>query len=223
MQPFSPASFMGGLPQAELDALLAAGRARRHLRGEVLLREGDAATSVLLIVSGLVKLTKTAASGRQAMLELRGPGDPVGELGAIDKQPRSANVVAVGDVEVVVLPADRFDALVQTRSALAHRLLVTVVGRLREASARQLELGTVDVVARVCRRLAELAALGTSVDGGTLVRAELSQQDLADWAGISRDGVVRALHELRTRGWLETGRRRLMIRDLDAIRRRGHE
>jgi CRP/FNR family cyclic AMP-dependent transcriptional regulator len=214
---------MGGLPQAELDALLAAGRARHHLRGEVLLREGDAATSVLLIVSGLVKLTKTAASGRQAVLELRGPGDPIGELGAIDKQPRSANVVAVGDVEVVVLPADRFDALVQTRSALAHRLLVTVVGRLREASARQLELGTVDVVARVCRRLAELAALGTSIDGGVLVRAEVSQQDLADWAGISRDGVVRALHELRTRGWLETGRRRLMIRDLDAIRRRGHE
>ncbi|HSS12182.1 MAG TPA: Crp/Fnr family transcriptional regulator [Acidimicrobiales bacterium] len=213
---------MGGLPQAELDALLAAGRTRRHLRGEVLLREGDAATSVLLIVSGLVKLTKTAASGRQAVLELRGPGDPVGELGAIDKQPRSANVVAVGDVEVVVLSAHRFDALVQKRSALAHRLLVTVVGRLREASARQLELGTVDVVARVCRRLAELAALGTSIDGGVLVRAELSQQDLADWAGISRDGVVRALHELRTLGWLETGRRRLMIQDLDAIRRRGH-
>jgi CRP-like cAMP-binding protein len=79
----------------------------------------------------------------------------------------------------------------------------------------------VDVVARVCRRLVELAGQGTIVDGGVVVRSEMSQQDLADWAGVSRDGVVRALHELRNLGWVETGRRRLIIRDLDAINRRG--
>jgi CRP/FNR family cyclic AMP-dependent transcriptional regulator len=213
---------MGGLPEAELDALLGAGRAGRYQTGEILLREGDPASSVLLIVSGRIKLTKTASSGRQAVLELRGPGDLVGELGAIDRLPRSADVVALSDVEVVILPADRFNHLVQERSGLARGLLVTVVARLREASARQLELGTVDVVARVCRRLVELAAGGTGVEGGVLVLSDISQQDLADWAGVSRDGVVRAFHELRRLGWLETGRRRFLIRDLDAIKHRGH-
>jgi CRP-like cAMP-binding protein len=166
-------------------------------------------------------LTKTALTGRQAVLELRGPGDLVGEMGAIDRKPRSADVISLSDVEVVVVPADQFEALVRAHGDIAHRLLVIVVARLREASARQLELGTVDVVARVCRRLVELAVNGTIVDGGVVLRSEMSQQDLADWAGVSRDGVVRALHELRNLGWLETGRRRLIIRDLDAVKRRG--
>ena len=58
------------------------------------------------------------------------------------------------------------------------------------------------------------------MNGGVLVRGAISQQDLADWSGISRDGVVRALGELRRLGWLDTGRQRVLIRDLDAITRR---
>jgi CRP-like cAMP-binding protein len=175
----------------------------------------------LAVLTGTVKLTKTAPSGREIVLELRGAGEVVGELGAIDGHTRSASAVALGEVEALVVPADRFNALLRERAGLAHRLLVTVVARVREAASRQLELGTSDVVGRVCRRLAELAAShGAAIEGGVLVRGTVSQQELADWAGVSRDGVVRALHELRDLGWVETGRQRLLIRNLDAVSRR---
>jgi CRP/FNR family transcriptional regulator, cyclic AMP receptor protein len=99
-------------------------------------------------------------------------------------------------------------------------LLAVVVGRLRQASGRQLELGTDDVISRVCRRLVELASShGEPLADGVLVRA-LSQQDLADWAGVSRDGVVRALHELREAGLVESGRGRVLIKNLAAVTER---
>jgi CRP-like cAMP-binding protein len=219
---FPPGSFLGDLAPDDLDALRATGALRKFPSGAHLLREGDASTIVLAVVSGTVKLTKTAVSGREIVLELRGAGEVVGELGAIDGQSRSASAVALGEVEALVLPVDRFTALLRERVGLAHRLLVTVVARVREAAGRQLELGTADVVGRVCRRLAELAAShGSEVDGGILVRDAVSQQELADWSGVSRDGVVRALQELRQLGWVETGRQRLLIRDLQSVRRRG--
>src|SRR4029079_17933883 len=133
--------------------------------------EGDAPMIVVAVVSGTVKLTKTATSGREIVLELRGAGDVVGELGAIDGQSRSATAVALGEGEALVLPVDRVNALLRERGGPAHRLLVTVVARVREASGRQLELGTADVVGRVCRRLAELAAApGGRAEGGGPVR-----------------------------------------------------
>jgi CRP-like cAMP-binding protein len=221
MTAFPPASFLGALAPDDLDALRTAAALRRYRSGETLLREGDAPTVVLAIVSGTVKLTKTAMSGREIVLELRGAGEVVGELGAIDGHTRSATASALGEVEAMVVPVDRFNALLRERVGLAHRLLVTVVARVREAAGRQLELGTSDVVGRVCRRLGELAAShGVGVEDGVLVRGAISQQELADWSGISRDGVVRALHELRRLGWVDTGRQRLLIRDLDAVNRR---
>jgi CRP-like cAMP-binding protein len=221
MAAFPPESFLGGLDDADLDALRAVASVRSYDPGAVVLREGDRPSTVLAVLRGTMKLTKIASSGREIVLELRGAGEVVGEMGAIDGQSRSASAVALGQVDVLVVPADRFNALLQERARLAHRLLVTVVTRVREAASRQLELGTADVVGRVCRRLAELAAShGETTDRGVLVRGAVSQKELADWAGVSRDGVVRALGELRALGWVETGRQRLVILNLDAVARR---
>ena len=217
---FPAASFLGELAADDLGALRAAARAHRYRSGELLLREGDAPSAVFAILAGTVKLTKTATSGREAVLELRGAGEVVGELGAIDGQSRSASVVALGEVEALVLSAEVFNQLLRERVGLAHQLLITEVARIREASGRQLELGTADVTGRVCRRLAELAASTAWPSPTACWCGAISQQDLADWSGISRDGVVRALGELRRLGWLDTGRQRLLIRDLDAIERR---
>jgi CRP-like cAMP-binding protein len=154
------------------------------------------------------------------MLELRGPGDVLGEMSAVDGAPQSANAVAVVDVEVLAVPRARFDALRHERAGIANALLAVVVGRLRQASERQHELGTADSVVRVCRRLVELAAShGVTTPDGVVVRM-LTQQELADWAGVSRDGVVRALHELRDHGIVDSGRGKLTVKDLPALMRR---
>jgi CRP/FNR family transcriptional regulator, cyclic AMP receptor protein len=210
-------SFLAGLGDDDTAALFAVGGRRTFTPAEMLCREGDAGTAILVVLSGTVKLTKTALNGRETMLELRGPGDVLGEMSVVDGAPQSANAVALEDVEVLVVDAARFDELRRERAAIANALLTVVVYRLRQASGRQLELGTDDVISRVCRRLAELATShGEPNAEGVLVRA-LSQQDLADWAGVSRDGVVRALHELREAGLVESGRGRILIKDLEAV------
>jgi CRP-like cAMP-binding protein len=210
-------SFLAGLGRDDVDALFAAGARRIFASGELLCREGESGAAILVLLSGYVKLTKTALSGRETMLELRGPGDVLGEMSVVDGAPQSANAIALDDVEVLAIEASRFDGLRRERAAVANALLAVVVRRLRQASGRQLELGTDDVISRVCRRLVELAAShGDPAPDGVLVRA-LSQQDLADWAGVSRDGVVRALHELREAGLVESGRGRVLIKDLKAV------
>jgi CRP-like cAMP-binding protein len=173
------------------------------------------------MLGGTVKLTKVSPSGREIVLELRGAGDIVGELGAIDGQPRAANVVALETVEANVLPAEAFAALVRSNGGISAAVIATLVQRLRASAGRQLELGTTDAVSRVCQRLVELAdSHGESTPDGILVLRAISQQELADWCTISRDGVVRALTELRRLGWVETGRQRLLLRDVGRLRTR---
>ncbi|MDQ1519483.1 MAG: family transcriptional regulator, cyclic receptor protein, partial [Actinomycetota bacterium] len=166
------ASFLGGLSDDDVTALRASARTVRYVPGEMILREGDPSSAVVVVLAGTVKTTKLASNGREVVLELRRAGDVIGELGVIDGNARSASVVALDDVEALIVPADGFNALLQERASLAHRLLVTVVGRLRQASSRQLELGTIDVVGRVCNRLVELAVThGEPIESGILVRS----------------------------------------------------
>ena len=218
---FPPASFLGALADRDRDTVLAAGHTRMHRSGTILCREGDPPIGVHLILSGVVKLTKTAPSGREALLELRSAGDVLGDMSVVDGEHQSANAIATSDVEVLAVSGEAFEELLATSPAIARSLLGVVVRRLRQASDRQLELGTIEVMGRVCGRLVELAATrGEPAAGGVLIRGSLSQQELADWSGASRDGVVRAFNELRDLGIIDSGRNRVLIRDLPAVRKR---
>jgi CRP/FNR family transcriptional regulator, cyclic AMP receptor protein len=214
------AGFLGTLDDTDAELLFVEGVRRTWKAGEHLCREGDPGSAIMIVLAGYVKLTKTAMSGRETMLELRGPGAVLGEMSVVDGGPQSANAIALGPVDALSIPATRVDTLRRERAAIANALLEVAVARLRQASARQHELGTVDVIGRVCRRLVELARThGEPAPDGVLVRV-LSQQELADWAGASRDGVVRAMSELRRDGLVESGRGRFLIRDLAAITKR---
>jgi CRP-like cAMP-binding protein len=105
--------------------------------------------------------------------------------------------------------------LARTDGDVAAALLVTLSAKVRESAARHLELGTTEALPRVARRVAELADLR---GGGREITSPLSQQELADWAGVSRDGVVRSLTWLRQEGIVETGRRRFVILDPARLR-----
>jgi CRP-like cAMP-binding protein len=218
---FPDDSFLGSLTPTDLEALLAAGTKRRYEPGELLCREGDAPAAVVVVLDGTVKLTKTSMNGREALLELRGRGDVLGDMSVVDSGPQSANAVAVGAVDALVIGARAFSDLRSAGAGIANALLRIVVGRLRQASDRQLELGTDDVVSRVSRRLVELSVrLGEDTPGGVLVRGGISQQDLADWSGVSRDGVVRTMQALRDAAIVESGRSQVLIKDLAGLRRK---
>jgi CRP-like cAMP-binding protein len=185
------------------------------------MQEGGPSSSVAFVTAGTVKLVKSSSSGRTVVLELRGPGEVMGDLGAIDGEPRSASAVALDRVELIVLSASTFLELTRSNPGIAHATMTTLVRRLRESSNRQLEMGSTDVVGRVCARLNQLrSSHGRETPDGVLLERSISQQELADWCSSSRDSVVRALGELRQLGWIATGRQRVLVIEPDRVRQR---
>lgn len=200
-----------------------AGAVRRFRAGDALFREGDDPFEVVLLESGSVKLTKLSEGGSEIVLDLREPGAVIGELSAIDRLPRSATATAVSDVEIVTITVDRFIEFLDRHPDAHRRLLVHVVARLRFADGRQLELVSSDALGRVCARLDESLArsdVETPSDG---VRFDLglTQTELAQWCGLSREAVVKALHRLRDLGWIATDGSMITVHDLAALRARG--
>jgi CRP-like cAMP-binding protein len=123
-------------------------------------------------------------------------------------------------VTSLVVPLERFNDFVAARPAVAVILLRLVAARLRVSSRRQLEFGAVDALGRVCGRLVEMLARYGEGEGARVVRSPFSQQDLAGWAGLSREAVVKALHAMRTLGWIAMEGRDIRVLDEDAVRSR---
>ena len=202
--------------RADLEAL---GAIRRYRRGDVLFHQGDDAGAVVVLRDGHVKATMLN-DGREVILAFPGPGELLGELSAVDGEPRSATVRAVDEVEALVIPGSAFRAYLERRPRIALVLLRGVSERLRAADRQRVDYAVNDVVVRVAGRLVELCDRfgcedGTAVDIGLAI----TQDELAAWAGASREAVAKAMALLRTLGWVQTERRRILVLDLPALRR----
>ena len=160
----------------------------------------------MIVEHGDVKLTTIALNGQEVVLDVLGSGELLGELSAIDGTARSATAVALTDVELTSIPIDRFLAFLQEHPVAMGALLSVVIRRLRSANRRQLEFSTSDALGRVCARLDELAdRYGASDDGkGVHIELAITQTELAQWCGLSREAVVKALRKLRQLGWIHT-------------------
>ncbi|MEV0150806.1 MULTISPECIES: Crp/Fnr family transcriptional regulator [unclassified Nonomuraea] len=214
-----PGEFLSMLTPEEIAALRAAGRPRRWERGSTVMSEGDTTDWVLVLTEGRVKVSSHTSSGTEVVLAVRGPGAILGEMCAIDGSPRSATVTTLEPVAGVVV--HDFPAFLQAHGRVAVLLMRLVTGRLRDADRKRVEYGAFDTTGRVATRLLELAdRYGEKTDGGVRVALPLSQDELAGWTGASREAVSKALRTLRDRGLIETGRRRVVIHDLEGLRRR---
>lgn len=204
----------------EVGDLRASGRLRRYPRGATLFQEGDRSETVAYMVRGRVKVSTFTDEGAEVVLAIAGPGQLLGELSAIDGQPRSANVTALEPVEVIMVVADVFRLFAETHPRFTTALLHILASRLRDSDRKRVEFGAYDTTGRVAHRLLELAdRFGTSNGKGVDITLALTQDELAGWVGASREGVSKALRVLRERGLVETGRRRVHVTDVDALRR----
>ncbi len=184
----------------------------------MLFLEGDVGTKVIVIRSGYIKVVSTSEAGYETVLAVRGPGDVIGELSAIDGAPRSASGVALGPVEVQVLPAEEFRRLLADVPGLAAGLLRVLIERVRDADRSRVEYGSRDTLGRVALRLVVLAdTVGEEVEDGTRIAIPLTQEDLAGLIGASREAVARSLSSLRKRHLIRTARREIVITDLDGL------
>lgn len=204
--------------QAVLQAL---GRRHRFPRGAVIFREGTESASVIIVRSGRVKVSSDTASGTEVVLAVRGPGALLGELSAVDGGPRSATVTALEPVTALAIPSAAFERALLEHGRVAFVLMRELTRRLRDADRKRIEFGAHDTTGRVAARLVELAdRFGVPTDAGLHINLPLSQDELAGWTGASREAVTKALRVLREEGCITTGRLRVVITDLDALKHR---
>jgi CRP-like cAMP-binding protein len=217
-----PAEFMAQLDPADRSALVERARTRRWPSGASLFLEGEMSSTVVVVVSGRVKVFSLTDQGEEVLLAVRGRDALLGELSAIDGAPRSASVAALEPVVALVLPTAAFNEFHTTHGRAALVLLRLIAARQRDADRKRVEFAAYDTSSRVARRLVELAERFGEPDGaGVRISVALSQDELAGWVGASREAVAKALRTLRERGFLTTGRRTMTVLDLDGLRKRG--
>jgi CRP/FNR family transcriptional regulator, cyclic AMP receptor protein len=198
------------------------GRRRDFRRAAVLFREAERSDSVMLLRSGRVKVSVDTANGTEVVLAVRGPGALLGEFSAIDRQPRSATVTAIeDDVSALALTLDEFEGFLRSHGRVAVLLMRTLVGKLRDADRKRIEFGAHDTTGRVAARLVEMAErFGQPAADGVRIALPFSQDELAGWICASREAVSKALGVLRSAGAIRTSRMSVVVRDIEALRRR---
>jgi CRP/FNR family cyclic AMP-dependent transcriptional regulator len=190
-------------------------------RGDKLFDEGDLGDSVYLVIAGKVKLTRTSPDGRESLVSVHGPGDMFGELAMFDPTYRTSTAVAVTDARLAQIAHDDLRAVLATRPPVALLLLKALAQRLRRITEANTNLIFTDVPGRVAKALLELAAkFGTPTDDGIQVNHDLTQEELAQLVGASRETVNKALADFATRGWIQLAAKSVLLVDPDRLKRR---
>ena len=218
---YPPGSFLDILPPTAARRLNEIGHRRRIRRGTIVFHEGGRSRDAFVILEGRIKIATTTPDGREIVLAVRGPGDIVGELSAIDGSPRSATGTAIDIVEANVVPADAFVEFLGNVPGAGLVVLRLLIDRQRESDRARVEFGAYDATRRVARRLVELAErFGQPVGDVIRIGLPLTQEELAGWTGASREAVSKALRALRASALVETGRRAVTVLDVEGLRRR---
>ncbi|QIK67650.1 Crp/Fnr family transcriptional regulator [Nocardioides sp. HDW12B] len=193
----------------------------RLRRGEVLFHEGDTGDKLYVVADGKVKLGRTSSDGRENLLAILGPGQMFGELSLFDPGPRSATVTAVTDTVFYSLSHDDLLQWLNGRADVAHGLLAQLASRLRKANDVVADLVFSDVPGRVAKALLDLAnRFGRTADDGVHVHHDLTQEELAQLVGASRETVNKALADFASRGWLRLEPRSVVLMDVERLSRR---
>lgn len=190
-------------------------------RGDRLYDEGDIDDQLYVVIEGKVKLTRTSSDGREVLVRVQGPGDMFGELAMFDPTYRTSNASAVTDARLAAIAHNDLRAVLTDRPAIALLLLRELAQRLRIITDANTNLIFTDVPGRVAKALLELAdKFGTEQEDGTLVSHDLTQEELAQLVGASRETVNKALADFAARGWIQLSAKSVLLIDPDRLRRR---
>jgi CRP-like cAMP-binding protein len=193
----------------------------RLSRSEELFSEGDQGDRLYVILEGKIKLGRTSSDGRENLLAILGPGEMFGELSLFDPGPRTATATSVGDSRLIGLGHDALEPWLIRHPEVALKLLNALAQRLRRTNETLADLVFSDVPGRVAKALLDLSTrFGRPTDDGILVAHELTQEELAQLVGASRETVNKALADFATRGWLRLEARAVVLLDVERLRRR---
>ena len=190
-------------------------------RGEVLFNEGDSGDRLYILLTGKVKLGHTSVDGRENLLAVLGPGEVVGELTLFDPGPRSTTATAVATTELLALEHNQLMGFIDSHPTLAKDMLRALAVRLRRTNIALADLVFSDVPGRVAKALLDLAErFGAPTEDGIHVPHDLTQEELAQLVGASRETINKSLAEFVSRGWIRLEGRAVTLIDVERLKRR---
>jgi CRP/FNR family cyclic AMP-dependent transcriptional regulator len=212
-----------GIPaNAAVDAVIkSVGEIAEFPRGHVIFHEGEAGDRLYIIESGKVKIGRGGVDGREVLHRIVGPGDMFGDLSLFDPGPRASTATTVTEVRATSLDRYALRQLIRHRPELAEELLRVLARRVRRAGTAAADLVFSDVPGRLARTLLQLAArFGIQESGGLRVVHDLTQVELAQLVGSSRETVSKTLSDFGRRGWLRLEGKSVLITDPEHLARR---
>jgi CRP/FNR family transcriptional regulator, cyclic AMP receptor protein len=207
---------------AEASAALRSSMNEVHVaRGQTLFDEGDPGDRLYVVTEGKIKLGRTSPDGRENLLAILGTGEMFGELSLFDPGPRTATATGVTDSTLIGLGHHDLQPWLTGRPEVAAQLLGALARRLRRTNEAMADLVFSDVPGRVAKQLLDLARrFGVQTEDGVRVTHDLTQEELAQLVGASRETVNKALADFAGRGFLRLEARAVVILDVERLSRR---
>jgi CRP-like cAMP-binding protein len=208
------------MPDHALDQALQHAQAFLLKEGDAVFRQGEPVQNFFVLLSGHLKVVQTTPEGEQVVVRYVNPGDVFGIARAMGRMNYPATATAVQESLAVAWPAQEWDALISGNAQFASSALQTVGQRLQDAHSRIRELSTEEVEQRVARAILRLVReSGESTDDGVLINFPITRQDIAEMTGTTLHTVSRLLSQWKEQGLVDTGRRRVLVRNANELRR----
>ncbi|HEY7113619.1 MAG TPA: Crp/Fnr family transcriptional regulator [Thermoanaerobaculia bacterium] len=214
--PFDAVPVLASLSPPERAALAPLCELAAFEKGATIFREGDPADRIYFLFLGRVKIVK-AGPGRDLILEILGPGEPVGAVAAFERRPFPASAVAIEPSGLIAIPETAFFQLIEKRPAITRALLAGLTLRLMSLNRRLADM-TGSVEYRTARLFSTLAArLGQPREVGVFVPLPLARQEIADLVGTTIETAIRVMSRWQKDGIVETEAKGFRIPDLEAL------
>jgi CRP/FNR family transcriptional regulator len=214
----SKAAIFAGLDHKELQSIAHIAILRPYKKGMIIFVEGEPGDGLYLVKSGVVKIIKTLIDGREKTLHYLREGDIFAEVLLFDGGSFPATAEALEDAEIAILQRARIEALLLEKSNITLKILKVMSRRLRQAQAQVRDLAYADVYARTAFNLLQLAKEhGVQGDEGLTIDLALSQQELANLVGTSRETIARIIGEWKRKGIVAVNQQRITILKQDRL------
>lgn len=196
-----------GLDDSDLQSIAKHISTHTHPRNTILMHEGEPPDAMYIVTDGRVKIYVSDAEGKELVLDTLSPGEFFGELALIDGSPRSATVVTTTETTISKILKTDFDHCLQASPKIAVNLLKILSRRIRTMNDNIKDLALLDVYGRVARTILRLA----QERNGVLITDPITQQELANMVGASREMVSRVIKTLKSEGYISISGKQITV------------
>ncbi|MGB9647493.1 MAG: Crp/Fnr family transcriptional regulator [Stellaceae bacterium] len=210
----------GKLSAGEIDSLISYARVERYPAGYEIFAKGSSGQSLVAVLRGSIRISSLSNEGKEIVFNIINAGEIFGEIAVLDGEERSADATAMTDCELLVLNRRDFLRLLENRADLCMILLRILCQRLRQTSEQVEDVMFRHLESRLAKALLRRAeSVGLHGPQSTSVELHLSQRELGNMAGGSRESVNKILQNWHRQGLIDLGKSSVLIRDIEALRR----